>query len=238
MNNKRSKVIENILSLSEKISENLKQRGQVIDNVSYYKDFQFKGSSLGVNDIVIVKLKDNELDKTPKARENEESKEKILYEIYDVDNNLIASVNETGNIEFESEYIKELEEQYGEYFDSLALEEAEFELPRERDKSDLLLTKKEIDEQLVNRKLDSVSKVLGDRNINSYSEMKTDQTPQFEELTNKQELDADVRVTQTENLSDLIPELKEKGIVKVGIVYTDDLEGQNAKEQDLDKGQR
>lgn len=217
--------IENMLNLSEKLSEGLKERGQEIDNIGYYKDFEFKGSGLAVNDVFIVKLKDSE-NKDPKSRENEEGKEKELYEIYDKDNNLIATVNEAGEIQFELAFIEELRNINEEYFDTLELENAEFELPDELEKDDLVLTKDELEEKQIDKKLNAVGKVIGNEKIDSYSEIKTDQTPLFEDLTNEQEIDANVRVTQTETLPDLIPELKEKGIVKVGVVYSDFSNGQ------------
>ena len=228
MGNKRNEVVENMLSLSEKISEELKQRGQEIDNIGYYKDFEFKGSGLAVNDVFIVKLKDSD-NKVPKSRENEEGKEKELYEIYDKDNNLIANVDEAGSVQFEADFVEGLKEINERYFDTLELEEAEFELPDELKKDDLVLTKEELEEKQISKKLDSVGKVIGSKEIDSYSEIDTDQTPQFEKLTNKQELDADIRVTQTETLADLIPELKEKGIVKVGVVYSDFSKGQSGR---------
>lgn len=228
MGNKRNEVVENMLSLSEKISEELKQRGQEIDNIGYYKDFEFKGSGLAVNDVFIVKFKDSN-DKVPKSRENEEGKEKELYEIYDKDNNLIATVDEAGSVQFEADFVEGLKEINERYFDTLELEDAEFELPEELKKDDLVLTKEELEEKQISKKLDSVGKVIGSKEIDSYSEIDTDQTPQFEKLTNKQELDADIRVTQTETLADLIPELKEKGIVKVGVVYSDFSKGQSGR---------
>ena len=228
MGNKRNEVVENMLSLSEKISEELKQRGQEIDNIGYYKDFEFKGSGLAVNDVFIVKFKDSN-DKVPKSRENEEGKEKELYEIYDKDNNLIATVDEAGSVQFEADFVEGLKEINERYFDTLELEDAEFELPEELKKDDLVLTKEELEEKQISKKLDSVGKVIGSKEIDSYSEIATDQTPQFEKLTNKQELDADIRVTQTETLADLIPELKEKGIVKVGVVYSDFSKGQSGR---------
>lgn len=217
--------IESMLNLSEKLSEGLKQQGQEIDNIGYYRDFEFKGSGLAVNDVFIVKLKDSE-NKEAKSRENEEDKEKELYEIYDEGNNLIATVNEAGEIQFELAFIEELRNINEEYFDTLELENAEFELPAELEKNDLVLTKEEIEEKQIDKKLNAVGKVIGSEEIDSYSEIKTDQTPLFEDLTNEQEIDANVRVTQTETLPDLIPELKEKGIVKVGVVYSDFSNGQ------------
>ena len=225
MSDKRNEAIENMLNFSEKLSEGLKQQGQEIDNIGYYKDFEFKGSGLAVNDVFIVKLKDSE-NKDPKSRENEEGKEKELYEIYDKDNNLIATVNEAGEIQFELAFIEELRNINEEYFDTIELENAEFELPDELEKDDLVLTKDELEEKQIDKKLNAVGKVIGNEKIDSYSEIKTDQTPLFEDLTNEQEIDANVRVTQTETLPDLIPELKEKGIVKVGVVYSDFSNGQ------------
>ena len=59
--------------------------------------------------------------------------------------------------------------------------------------------------------------------------MKADQTPMFDKVINKQEIDPNSRVTQGETLADMIPEIKEKGIVKVGVVYSDYSKGQNGK---------
>ena len=59
--------------------------------------------------------------------------------------------------------------------------------------------------------------------------MKTDQKPQFEKITNKQSIDVNARVTQSETLADMIPELKQKGIVSVGVVYSDHSKGQSGR---------
>ena len=171
MSDKRNEAIENMLNFSEKLSEGLKQQGQEIDNIGYYKDFEFKGSGLAVNDVFIVKLKDSE-NKEAKSRENEEGKEKELYEIYDKDNNLIATVNEAGEIQFEPAFIEELKNINQEYFDTLELESAEFELPDELEKDDLVLTKDELEEKQIDKKLNAVGKVIGNEKIDSYSEIK------------------------------------------------------------------
>lgn len=209
--------VENILDISEKISERIKERGQQIDSVSYYKDFEFKGSGFGINNAYVVKFKDDE---QGKQRADDSEKERIVYEIYDEDNNLVASVNEAGDVEFEPEYIESLKEVNEKYFDTLTLEDAEFKLPEELGKDDIVLTGEEIEEKQTERKLEEVSKEIGKEDIKSYSEMRTNQTPQFEKIVNKQEIDPNTRVTQGETLADMIPELREKGIVKVGIVYS------------------
>lgn len=222
----RESVTENILQMYKSIAEELGERGQEVENIGYYKDFEIKNSGLAISDAYIVKLKDSEDNKT---RNENEQKEKIIYEIRDQDNNLIASVNELGEIQFEESYLESLREINEGYFDSLTLDEAEFELPEELERDDIVLTKEEIEEKQSERRISDISKAIGSKEINSYSEMKTDQTPVFDKVVNKQEIDPNARVTQGETLADMIPEIKEKGIVKVGVVYSDYSKGQNGR---------
>ena len=225
MNSKnREDRINDMLKLREILQEELAENKQEISNIGYYKDFQFKGTSLGVNNVYIVKIKD---DSVPEQdMEPREEDETYIYRIYDEDNNLIATVDEEGNVLFSPEYLENIDERY---LETLDLEDAEFELPEELGKDDIVLNSEELEMEENKKRLDDVSKVIGSNNINSYSEMKTDQTPAFEKVTNKQELDPNTRVTQTETLADMIPEIKEKGIVKIGVVYSDHSKGQNGR---------
>ena len=216
--------INNMLNLKEILQEELAENRQEISNIGYYKDFQFKGTSLGVNDVYIVKIKDDSVpEQDMKPREDDET---YIYRIYDEDNNLIATVDKEGNVLFSPEYLENIDERY---LETLDLEDAEFELPEELGKDDIVLNSEELEMEENKKRLDDVSKVIGSNNINSYSEMKTDQTPAFEKVTNKQELDPNTRVTQTETLADMIPEIKEKGIVKIGVVYSEHSKGQNGR---------
>lgn len=216
--------INNMLKLRKILQEELAENRQEISNIGYYKDFQFKGTSLGVNDVYIVKIKDDSVpEQDMKPREDDET---YIYRIYDEDNNLIATVDKEGNVLFSPEYLENIDERY---LETLDLEDAEFELPEELGKDDIVLNSEELEMEENKKRLDDVSKVIGSNNINSYSEMKTDQTPAFEKVTNKQELDPNTRVTQTETLADMIPEIKEKGIVKIGVVYSEHSKGQNGR---------
>ena len=220
----REDIINNMLKLKEILQEELAENGQEISNIGYYKDFQFKGTSLGINDVYIVKIKDDSVpEQDIEPREDDET---YIYRIYDEDNNLIATVDKEGNVLFSPEYLGNIDERY---LETLDLEDAEFELPEELGKDDIVLNSEELEMEENKKRLDDVSKVIGSNNINSYSEMKTDQTPAFEKVTNKQELDPNTRVTQTETLADMIPEIKEKGIVKIGVVYSDHSKGQNGR---------
>ncbi len=227
---KRNEVTNNMLNLRAEISEKLEARNQEVDNIGYYRDFEFKGSGLAINDAYIVKLKDSEKkQEKPKSREDEDQQEKIAYEIYDKDNKLIATVNEMGEVTFDHEFLEDLEKVNKEYFDTLTLDEAEFELPEELGKEDLVLTKEELDEKQSNKELDKMSKILETEDIQAYSTMKANQKLQFDKIAEKQEIDPNAKVTQTETLADMIPEIKEKGIVKVNVVFSDHSKGKNGR---------
>lgn len=224
MNSKeREKIVDNMLKLRDSITRDDDNKEIDVTNIGYYKDFNFKGSGLAVNDVYVVEMKRNS--RTLRSRNQ---REKLMYEIYDKDNVLIATVNEMGEVSYEPEFIKELENISEEHFKMLTLDETEFELPEKLKKDDIVLNKKELDEKSIDKKISDISHMLKTKNINSYSEMETDQKI-FDKITNKQELDANVRVTQTETLADLIPELKEKGIQKIGVVYSDNIQGQNGR---------
>ena len=224
MNSKeREKIVDNMLKLRNSITMNGENKDIDVTNIGYYKDFNFRGSGLAVNDVYVVEMKRNS--RTLRSRNQ---REKLMYEIYDKDNVLIATVNEMGEISYEPEFIKELENISEEHFKMLTLDETEFELPEKLKKDDIVLNKKELEEKSIDKKMSDISHMLKTKNINSYSEMETDQKV-FDKITNKQELDANVRVTQTETLADLIPELKEKGIQKIGVVYSDNIQGQNGR---------
>ena len=223
MDSKREKIVDNMLKLRDSITKGHENKDIDVTNIGYYKDFNFKGSGLAVNDVYVVEMK-----RDSRTLRSRNQREKVMYEIYDKDNVLIATVNEMGEISYEPEFIKELENISEEHFELLTLYETEFELPEKLKKDDIVLNKKELDEKSIDRKMSDISHMLKTKNINSYSEMETDQKV-FDKITNKQELDANVRVTQTETLADLIPELKEKGIQKVGVVYSDNIQGQNGR---------
>ena len=224
MNGKEiEKIVDNMLKLRNNITMNGANKGIEVTKIGYYKDFNFKGSGLAVNNIYVVSIKSDK-----ESKINREQRERLIYEIYDEDNVLIATVNETGKINYSTEFIRGLENISEEYFNMLTLDDTEFELPERLGKDDIVLSKKELEGKEVSKKVNDISSVLQINNISSYSEIETDQKI-FDELTSKQELDANVRVTQTETLADLIPELKEKNIQRVGVVYSSNIKGQNGR---------
>ena len=131
------------------------------------KTLDFKGTQFGVNDAFVVKIKDDSVPQ--KEMEPREAEEKYIYEIYDKDNNLVATVDIEGNVSFAPEYFEGMDDAY---LEALDLENAEFELPEELEKDDLVLTKGELDEIQNSRRIEDVSKKIGKEEISSYSEMK------------------------------------------------------------------
>ena len=227
-NNKE--IIENMLKINALVRERLNDTNNCIEEISYYKDFQFEGTNFGLEGAYIVKIKDDSiLQNEISSRKEDDLKESFIYEIYDDNKDLVASVNERGEIIFDNAYLERLKEGRELYFNQLDLDLAEFELPDEREKDSITLKKDELEKLENDKKLENTSKLTGEKEIKLYSEMNTNQKPLFDKLTNKQELDANIRVTQTETLADMIPEIKEKGYEKIGVVYSDSVKGQNGK---------
>ena len=108
-----------------------------ISSITYYKEFVFDSARFIDNDIFITKLqKTNGQEKTE------------VFEIYNKDGKLIATVDEKGKIQFMPEYIEKLRDEYKKFFKILKLEEAEFELPEELKEEELLLEHEELKQEV------------------------------------------------------------------------------------------
>ena len=227
--NNRKQIIENMILIKTRINARNSENRE-IENIGFYHDFEFKNTGLAVSNIYIVKM-NNDIDKSSKkeSKNHNLSSERILYEIYDANNNMIATVDEMGIIHFDEEYIETLKDVSEEYFNMLDLENEEFMLPEELSKEDLILDEQELLEQEFEHKKGNIERNIGSKNINAYSEIATDQKPIFDNITNKQEIDPYTKATSTETIADMIPEIKQKGIVKMGVVYSDKVKGQNGR---------
>lgn len=159
-----------------------------------------------------------------KLEVGEEKNKKERYEIYNEYGELIATVDINGKIHFSPEYLESLKEIDEEYFEMLKLEDAEFELPEELEEQDLQLDSEQIEKEKDKSAVEDIEELKEDEEIKSYSEMEAQQKV-FNKITNKQEIDPNVKVTQTETLADMIPEVKQKGFVKIGVVYSEKIKG-------------
>ena len=75
--------------------------------------------------------------------------------------------------------------------------------------------------------MEEVKEFIGEEKVKSYTEADTNKEIVFDKITNKQEIDPYEKVTGTENLADMIPEIKEKGYIKIGVVYSNSSKGQS-----------
>lgn len=212
MESRTDKVKQTMIDIYNQI-ESRKENDAVLSNVTYYKEFNFESVGLMDRNIFVTELKKGE---------GKDSKE--VYEIYNENSELIATVDEKGKINFAPEYLEQLREVAPQYFETLRLEDTQFLLPQELGKEDVSLTQESLEEESNKLKIENVEELMEDEDIKSYSEADVSQKL-FEKLTSKQEMDANVRVTQTETLADMIPDIKEKGFVKIGVVYSDKIQG-------------
>lgn len=225
--NDRQQIIEKVIAISELIEQSKDSDDTQLSGINYYKDFDFKDTGLAETNIYVAIITNN------KDNAN-------IYEVYSGNtNNLIATVDEQGILHFMPEYIEALRQANPRLIDEmLSIKDKKFELPQDLAKEDVILTKGEIDENSRGKKLEKLEKTTGIEGLSSYSEMDANQEIRdeqeeskdsekdkkqkaFEKITNKQELNPNTRVTQTETLGDMIPEVKEKGFTKIGVVYSD-----------------
>ncbi len=137
--NKEQEILEKVMSISELIEQGIDSNERSVESINYYKDFTFQESNLAENDIFVAKI-ENTKDNTN------------TYEIYSgATNNLIATVDEQGKLQFMPEYIERLKQINPRIVEMLNLENARFELPQELNEYDRIFTKEER-EQIMQKK--------------------------------------------------------------------------------------
>lgn len=118
-----------------------------ISNITYYKEFTFDSANFIDNDIFITKLE---------KIEGKDKKE--LFEIYNKEGELIATVDEKGKMQFVPEYIEKLRQEYVKFFQFLKLDNAMFEPSEKINKEDIVLEHEELKEELEKKKEEDKAK--------------------------------------------------------------------------------
>lgn len=233
---KDKEILEKMIAISDLIEQGKESEEIQLGAINYYKDFVFQGTNLRLagkncelaeSNIYIAKIEN--------TKENTNT-----YEIYSGNTNtLIATVDERGKLHFMPEYIEKLKQIEPRILEMINLEGLDFELPKELGENDISLQKVEIEEarkslslkdnktEQQGKSIEEIEKTTGVKDIEAYSEMKTDQV--FDTVTNKQEINPNAKVTQTETLADMIPEIKQKGFTKIGVVYSDRTKAGNGR---------
>lgn len=215
MENKEAKELKQIvLDINNNVKANLEE-GEELENIVYYKDFEFEQAGILEKDLFLVKINNKE-DNTSE------------YQIFDKEQNLVAIADNKGRLQFTPEYIENLRNIDENYFLTLNLDDIEnFEIPEKLEREDRYFSKDELEDLEAEKRVEDVKEFMGDDEIKSYTEADTNKEIVFDKITNKQEIDPYEKVTGTENLADMIPEIKEKGYVKIGVVYSNAGKGQS-----------
>lgn len=230
---KRNEILNTMVQIGKQVDSHIDITQQERENITYYQDFKFNGEEsnrykFGVEGVYSVE--------TPakKERKNEDIEtNSVIYELYDKDKNLIATVTEDGKLHFTAEYIESLKEIDPIYFEQLNLEDLNFELPEELQENDITMTREELQNH-ENRQL-AEDKIGNKENV---SEQKIDEDEKEEQTQDDEEgkktqaaealgIDASEiksictinpreKITDKHNLIDIMPEAQ--GYDEVSIV--------------------
>lgn len=147
-NQEKEQILDRMYELSEKVDSTIDTKSQSRESITYYSDFQFGRSGLAERNVYIVEIANqkqrNDGDKSQEREEDDELEQSSTYEIYDEDNNLIATVDQKGKIHFSEEYLEGIKSINEEYFDTLQLDDIDFELPEKLRDNDLNVSKEEL----------------------------------------------------------------------------------------------
>ena len=219
---KKEEILKKSAALSKQISETLDKKTEHISSIKYYKDFFFGGANIEENNVYIVEIKSQnpkiKTDKKEKADEDKavstedmqigdnEELELTTYEIYDENQNLIATVDTDGNVSFSEEYLSKLEKLPPEYYSMIDLSSTKFSL-QEISENDIELSEKDIE------KYEEKSKKI---NFDK-EEKEASETIGIEEdnLRTLAVINPHTLVTENETLGQIIPELNQYDEVQI-----------------------
>lgn len=224
--NKKEKIINKMQELSEMVDTELDNKQQKREDITYYDDFEFKGSNLAVKSVYIVEISNNNDEKTAdKSDENY-----TTYEIFDRNNKKIADVDEKGKIRFNPEFIERLKQIDSNYIEQLNLEDLTFELPEKLSERDVHLTREELLEEkerdIGSKKEEQKDKKEEDKEAEKETEEEKKQKTadalgiDETEIKSISTIDLNQKVTDKYTLRDMIPEVKECDMLTVA--YTKD----------------
>lgn len=144
---KSNEIKEAMANIYTQIAER-EDKSTQISNITYYKELAFDSARFIENDVFVTKLN----------RENGKKGAEEVYEIYNKDGDLVATVDKAGKIHFSPEYIEKLRQEYQEYFEMLNLDNAVLELPEEIKERNITLQPEELEKEKKKEKQDEKGK--------------------------------------------------------------------------------
>lgn len=220
----RRRIIDNMIKLSNILEKNLEKNEKNEESITYYKNFEIKGSNLEVKNVYIVEI---ESEKQPKTANK--SEKNTTYEIYDKNNEKIADVDDKGKIHFSPEFIEKLRQIDENYLEQLNLENLDFELPEKLDSQDVKLSKEELSkermqkertEEKINKDNEKKEEKDGRDLEKETEEEKKQKTAEAlnidkEEIKSITTIDPNQKVTDKYTLRDIIPEIASSKMLTV-----------------------
>lgn len=138
---KSNEIKEAMANIYTQIAER-EDKSTQISNITYYKELAFDSARFIENDVFVTKLN----------RENGKKGAEEVYEIYNKDGDLVATVDKAGKIHFSPEYIEKLRQEYQEYFEMLNLDNSVLELPEEIKERNITLQPEELKKEIQKKK--------------------------------------------------------------------------------------
>lgn len=138
---KSNEIKEAMANIYTQIAER-EDKSTQISNITYYKELAFDSARFIENDVFVTKLN----------RENGKKGAEEVYEIYNKDGDLVATVDKAGKIHFSPEYIEKLRQEYQEYFEMLNLDNSVLELPEEIKERNITLQPEELEKEIQKKK--------------------------------------------------------------------------------------
>lgn len=138
---KSNEIKEAMANIYTQIAER-EDKSTQISNITYYKELAFDSARFIENDVFVTKLN----------RENGKKGVEEVYEIYNKDGDLVATVDKAGKIHFSPEYIEKLRQEYQEYFEMLNLDNSVLELPEEIKERNITLQPEELEKEIQKKK--------------------------------------------------------------------------------------
>lgn len=206
MTKKEEKIKQNIIQIGNNLEIELSKEEKQIDNIIYYNDLEFGESGLGAQNIYVVQISETEEIQNDNVQ-NEGNYIKTTMLIYNEEQELIATVDNEGIIHFTEQYLEELKNFGGAYFETLELENIEFQLPEDLKEKDIVMTKEEIKEYAEKEKT-AQDKETKEQETEKEKKERTAQTlgVKEEEIRSISTINPREKITDRYNLIDIMPE--------------------------------
>lgn len=245
----KEQILDRMYELGKSIDTRLDTKTQSREDTTYYRDFTFGKSGLAEKNVYIVEIANQKQkdvgDKKQERTKGNEEDSYSTYEIYDEDSNLIATVDQEGKIHFSPEYLEKLKDIDEAYFNTLQLEDIDFEKPEELRENDLHVSKEELSDYK-EKKQEKENGLEPQREEDKQEKNKDEEEQKHEEQEGEEEkrektaealgikkediksistIDPRQKITEQYNLVDIMPEAAE--YTEISITCTNPTEKSN-----------